>query len=73
MVYLRGRSSFARHIDVFVLQTVFGTLQRAEHPVLRRLAGGGLFGLTVGTVTVSFASTIGATQACLVSRFLLRE
>ncbi|MFH0729232.1 MAG: TVP38/TMEM64 family protein [Pseudomonadota bacterium] len=37
------------------------------------LAGGGLFGLIVGTVAVSFASTIGATLACLVSRFLLRE
>ena len=37
------------------------------------LAGGGLFGLAVGTVVVSFASTIGATLACLVSRFLLRE
>ena len=37
------------------------------------LAGGGLFGLTVGTVAVSFASTIGATLACFVSRFLLRE
>lgn len=37
------------------------------------LAGGALFGLIVGTVVVSFASTIGATLACLVSRFLLRE
>jgi len=37
------------------------------------LAGGGLFGLMVGTVAVSFASTIGATLACLFSRFLLRE
>jgi uncharacterized membrane protein YdjX (TVP38/TMEM64 family) len=37
------------------------------------LAGGGLFGLTVGTVAVSLASTIGATLACVVSRFLLRE
>jgi uncharacterized membrane protein YdjX (TVP38/TMEM64 family) len=37
------------------------------------LAGGGLFGLVIGTVVVSFASTIGATLACLVSRFLLRE
>jgi uncharacterized membrane protein YdjX (TVP38/TMEM64 family) len=37
------------------------------------LAGGGLFGLMVGTIAVSFASTIGATLACLVSRFLLRE
>lgn len=37
------------------------------------LAAGGLFGLTVGTVIVSFASSIGATLACLVSRFLLRD
>lgn len=37
------------------------------------LAGGGLFGLVIGTVAVSIASTIGATLACMVSRFLLRE
>lgn len=37
------------------------------------LAGGGLFGLAIGTVVVSFASTVGATLACLVSRFLLRD
>ena len=37
------------------------------------LAGGALFGLWVGTAVVSFASTIGATLACFVSRFLLRD
>jgi uncharacterized membrane protein YdjX (TVP38/TMEM64 family) len=37
------------------------------------LAGGALFGLWVGTVVVSFASTIGATLASFVSRFLLRD
>ena len=37
------------------------------------LAGGALFGLTVGTVAVSFASTICATFACIVSRYLLRD
>jgi len=37
------------------------------------LAGGGLFGLVVGTIVVSFASTIGATLACAVSRFLLQD
>jgi uncharacterized membrane protein YdjX (TVP38/TMEM64 family) len=41
--------------------------------VVLTLAGGGLFGLIVGTVVVSFASTIGATLACLVSRFFLRD
>ena len=33
------------------------------------LAGGALFGLMVGTVVVSFASTIGATIACIVPAF----
>jgi uncharacterized membrane protein YdjX (TVP38/TMEM64 family) len=37
------------------------------------LAGGALFGLWMGTLIVSFASTIGATLACSVSRFLLRD
>ena len=37
------------------------------------LVGGALFGLWAGTVMVSFASTIGATLACFVSRFLLRD
>lgn len=37
------------------------------------VAGGGLFGLVVGTIAVSFASTIGATLACAVSRFLLQD
>jgi uncharacterized membrane protein YdjX (TVP38/TMEM64 family) len=37
------------------------------------LLGGALFGRLVGTVAVSFASTIGATLAFLVARFLLRD
>lgn len=37
------------------------------------LAGGALFGLWTGLIAVSFASTIGATIAFLVSRFLLRD
>ncbi len=37
------------------------------------LAGGAIFGIVSGTVLVSFASTIGATLAFLVSRFLLRD
>ncbi|MFQ5900247.1 MAG: TVP38/TMEM64 family protein [Thermodesulfobacteriota bacterium] len=37
------------------------------------LAGGALFGLVVGTIVVSFASTVGATLACLVARFLLQD
>lgn len=37
------------------------------------LAGGGMFGLLIGTIVVSFASTIGATLACTVARYLLRD
>jgi pyruvate/2-oxoglutarate dehydrogenase complex dihydrolipoamide dehydrogenase (E3) component/uncharacterized membrane protein YdjX (TVP38/TMEM64 family) len=37
------------------------------------LVGGAIFGVAVGTVLVSFAASIGATAAFLVSRFLLRD
>jgi dihydrolipoamide dehydrogenase len=37
------------------------------------LVGGAIFGLLWGTVIISFASTLGATVAFLVSRFLLRD
>jgi uncharacterized membrane protein YdjX (TVP38/TMEM64 family) len=37
------------------------------------IAGGALFGFWVTTLVVSFASTIGATLACFVSRSLLRD
>jgi pyruvate/2-oxoglutarate dehydrogenase complex dihydrolipoamide dehydrogenase (E3) component/uncharacterized membrane protein YdjX (TVP38/TMEM64 family) len=40
---------------------------------LMTLAGGAIFGLLWGTLIVSFASTIGATLAFLMSRFLLRD
>ncbi len=41
--------------------------------VIMTLAAGALFGLLTGTVLVSFASSIGATLAFLVSRYLLRD
>ncbi|WP_108788304.1 FAD-dependent oxidoreductase [Erythrobacter sp. Alg231-14] len=37
------------------------------------LAAGALFGLVVGTIFVSFASTLGATLAFLASRYVLRD
>jgi len=37
------------------------------------LAAGALFGLLIGTIVVSFASTIGATLACFISRFVLQD
>nr|MBS0021939.1 FAD-dependent oxidoreductase [Gammaproteobacteria bacterium] len=41
--------------------------------VVLTLVAGALFGLAWGTLIVSFASTLGATLAFLVSRFLLRD
>ncbi|MDD4942043.1 bifunctional TVP38/TMEM64 family protein/FAD-dependent oxidoreductase [Rhodoferax sp.] len=41
--------------------------------VILTLAAGALFGLSVGTVIVSFASSIGATLAFLASRYVLRD
>ena len=40
---------------------------------LLTIIGGMVFGLWIGTLLVSFASSIGATLAFLVSRFLLRD
>ena len=37
------------------------------------LAGGAVFGLLWGSIAVSFASTLGATVAFMVSRYLLRD
>jgi uncharacterized membrane protein YdjX (TVP38/TMEM64 family) len=37
------------------------------------IVGGALFGFWTATLVVSFASTIGATLACSVSRFFLRD
>ena len=37
------------------------------------LAGGAIFGLWIGTLVVSFASTLGATLAFLSSRYVLRD
>lgn len=37
------------------------------------LAGGAVFGLATGLVVISFASTIGATLAFVIARFVLRD
>ncbi|OGQ95585.1 MAG: dihydrolipoamide dehydrogenase [Deltaproteobacteria bacterium RIFOXYD12_FULL_57_12] len=59
----------ASYMVIYILATALSL----PGAVIMTLAGGALFGLWVGIVVVSFASSIGATLACLVSRFLLRE
>lgn len=60
-------------IAIYMLIYIAVTALSLPGAVIMTLAGGALFGLAVGTVLISFASTIGATLACLVSRFLLRD
>lgn len=60
-------------ISVYMAIYILVTALSLPGAVVMTLAGGGLFGLLAGTIIVSFASTIGATLACAVSRFLLRE
>jgi len=56
----------------FILYIVVTALSLPGAAVMT-LAGGALLGFWVALVTVSFASTIGATLAFLASRFLLRD
>lgn len=63
----------AEVIGVYMAIYIVVTALSLPGATVLTLAGGALFGILVGTLTVSFASTIGATLACLVSRFLLRD
>ena len=57
----------------FALAYIVMAAAQLPGALLMTLAGGVLFGLLVGTLVVSFASTIGATLAMLVSRYLFRD
>ena len=57
----------------FFLAYVVVTSLSLPGAAILTLAAGALFGLVEGTVLVSFASSIGATLAFLVSRFVLRD
>ena len=52
---------------------IFVTCLSLPGAAILTLAGGAFFGLWSGTLIVSFASSIGATLACFVSRFVLRD
>ncbi|MBL8382827.1 MAG: FAD-dependent oxidoreductase [Burkholderiales bacterium] len=60
-------------IAVFFALYVGVTALSLPGAALMTLLAGAIFGLTAGTVIVSFASSIGATLAFLASRFLLRD
>ncbi len=62
-------SVIASYMAIYILVTSLSL----PGAVIMTLAGGALFGLLAGTLIVSFASTIGATLACFVTRFILRD
>lgn len=57
----------------FFLIYVAATALSLPGAVILTLAAGAIFGLLTGLIIVSFASTIGATLAFLISRFLFRD
>lgn len=62
-------STIVIYMGIYILVTALSL----PGATILTLAGGALFGLVTGTVVVSFASTIGASCAFLVARFLLRD
>lgn len=60
-------------IAAYMLIYIVVTALSLPGAAVMTLLGGAVFGLWVGTIIVSFSSTIGATLACFVSRFLLRD
>jgi len=70
MLYEENR---ALVISVYIAIYLLVTTLSLPGAVVLGLAAGSLFGLLTGTIVVSFASTIGATLACAVSRFILRD
>jgi pyruvate/2-oxoglutarate dehydrogenase complex dihydrolipoamide dehydrogenase (E3) component/uncharacterized membrane protein YdjX (TVP38/TMEM64 family) len=76
-----GQATFAAGYDAspwwvagaYLLLYVAVTALSLPGAAVMTLAGGALFGLWVGTLLVSFASSIGATLAFLASRWLLRD
>jgi len=60
-------------IVTYMLVYIAVTALSLPGAVIMTLAGGAIFGLLEGTIIISFASTIGATLAFLVSRFILKD
>jgi uncharacterized membrane protein YdjX (TVP38/TMEM64 family) len=80
--YLKARQQdfqafYAGHravaLGAYFVVYVVGTALSLPGAAVMTLAGGALFGFLPALIVVSFASSLGATLAFLVSRFLLRD
>ena len=63
----------AQVIALFFLVYIAVTAASLPGAAVMTLAAGAMFGVLVGTIVVSFASTLGATLAFLASRYVLRD
>ena len=64
-----------RILTILAFMAIYVAMAALSLPgaAIMTLAAGAIFGLPVGLVLVSFASTIGATLACLLARYLFRD
>ncbi len=73
----RFQDIYAKHpfsaIMLFAVFYILVTALNLPGATVLGLAAGALFGVVTGTIIISFASSIGATLACLLSRYLLRD
>lgn len=73
----RSAAAYADHrlmvIAAYMAVYILVTSLSLPGAAIMTLAAGALFGLLIGTIVVSFASTIGATLACFISRFVLQD
>ncbi|MGE0113598.1 MAG: FAD-dependent oxidoreductase [Steroidobacteraceae bacterium] len=69
---LRSESPWLMAAGFFAIYVAVTALSLPEAALLTMTAGA-VFGLTTGLLLVSFASSIGATLAFLISRFVLRD
>jgi dihydrolipoamide dehydrogenase len=60
-------------LSIYMLIYILAAAFSLPGATILTLAGGALFGFSVGLLSVSFASTIGATLSFLAARFLLRD
>jgi len=65
--------NLALSVAVYMLVYIAMAALSVPGAAILTLAGGALFGVALGTIAVSFASTIGATLVFLAARFLFRD
>jgi len=63
----------ALSVAIYTLSYVVFTAINLPGAIFFTLAGGALFGLSLGTLLVSFSATIGSTCAFLIARYLFRN